>query len=545
MTAARGLSAAVLLLSLALVVLIGWVLLAGDPRWSALLLVGDDAGYYLAIARNVCLGHGASFDRIHPTNGFNPLYTLLLVGFDRVLVPGASVLGCYRAGLLVSLLALLVGLAGLVRLLARFVDARVFGGDLRGLAVAAGIAFYAFFIVPKKQFGMDAALVLGLGTLYLDRALRGGLLAPGARAGLIDGILLGLLLLARVDNLPIVVAALGTMALLAPGRPSGFRALGQRALWAGLTVLPYVLWSTSRFGTWMPVSARIKSSFPHVDLGTSLWTIRNTSVNAADLASFLVAYLAAWIVALAALRGAPGLTRVQAIRARLGEPRAALLAMLALALVMRFTYMLAFSRTDVQGGYVMLAHVFNLLVFFAAAEALARRVPARAARVAAGAALLLIAVSLGLFAGKAAGMARHLAGPEPGDEWTLAREIQAVTKPDDVLYGGAFGLVAFFADRAWINGDGVANTYDYQRAFEHDGLAAWLRAAGVTHVVWAGPEGGPEPGAPIRLDVEGVLAGRINTIEVEPRDIVLVGRLARGLARAGGGSKVYVARWGR
>ena len=98
MTPARGLSAAVLLLSLALIGLIAWVLLAADPRWSTLLLVGDDAGYYLAIARNVCLGYGASFDRIHPTNGFNPLYTLLLVGFDRALVPGASVLGCYRAG---------------------------------------------------------------------------------------------------------------------------------------------------------------------------------------------------------------------------------------------------------------------------------------------------------------------------------------------------------------------------------------------------------------------------------------------------------------
>jgi hypothetical protein len=261
--------------------------------------------------------------------------------------------------------------------------------------------------------------------------------------------------------------------------------------------------------------------------------------------SFLVAYLAAWIVVLAALRGGAGRTRVQAIRERLREPRAALLAMLALALVLRLTYMLAFSRTDVQGGYVMLAHVFNLLVFFAAAEALARRLPERAGGVAAAAAGLLIAVSLGLFTGKAVGMARHLGTSGAGDEWTLARQIQAATRPDDVLYGGAFGLVGFFADRAWINGDGVANTYDYQRAFEHEGLTAWLRASGVTHVVWAASERAPEPRGPIRLDVEGVLSGRIDTIEVEPRDIVLVGRLERGLARDRGGSKVYLARWGR
>ena len=70
--------------------------------------------------------------------------------------------------------------------------------------------------------------------------------------------------------------------------------------------------------------------------------------------------------------------------------------------------------------------------------------------------------------------------PGMADEWTLAQGIRSVTSPSDVLYGGAFGLTGFFADRAWINGDGVANTYDYQRAFEHDGLGDWLRASGIT-----------------------------------------------------------------
>jgi hypothetical protein len=293
----------------------------------------------------------------------------------------------------------------------------------------------------------------------------------------------------------------------------------------------------------MPVSARIKSTFPHPDLAGSLWAIRHTSVNAVDQASFLAAYLAAWLVVLAGLRAAAGRTPGGRLRERLREPRAALLAMLAAALVLRFTYMLCFSRTDVQGGYVMLAHIFNVLVFFTMAEALARRRPALTARIAATSAVLLIAVSLGLFAGKAAGMVKRLEGPGMADEWTLAQRIQSVTSPTDVLYGGAFGLTGFFADRAWINGDGVANTYDYQRAFEHDGLAGWLRASGVTHVVWATSERGLEPGAPIRLDVEGVLAGRINSIEVDPRNIVLEGRLARGLARDRPGSKVYVARW--
>ena len=38
----------------------------------------DDGFYFLAIARNIATGHGATFDRLGPTNGYHPLWTLLL-----------------------------------------------------------------------------------------------------------------------------------------------------------------------------------------------------------------------------------------------------------------------------------------------------------------------------------------------------------------------------------------------------------------------------------------------------------------------------------
>ena len=39
----------------------------------------DDAFYYLQIARNVVTGAGLSFDGMNPTNGFQPLYFILLL----------------------------------------------------------------------------------------------------------------------------------------------------------------------------------------------------------------------------------------------------------------------------------------------------------------------------------------------------------------------------------------------------------------------------------------------------------------------------------
>ena len=39
----------------------------------------DDSFYAFNIARNIAEGNGASFDSIHPTTGFQPLYVFLLV----------------------------------------------------------------------------------------------------------------------------------------------------------------------------------------------------------------------------------------------------------------------------------------------------------------------------------------------------------------------------------------------------------------------------------------------------------------------------------
>src|ERR1700722_2269702 len=44
-----------------------------------LVRVADDASYFLTTARNIAAGHGMTVDVIHPSNGFQPLWLLLLV----------------------------------------------------------------------------------------------------------------------------------------------------------------------------------------------------------------------------------------------------------------------------------------------------------------------------------------------------------------------------------------------------------------------------------------------------------------------------------
>ena len=39
----------------------------------------DDAYYYFRIAQNIALGRGSTWDGIHSTNGYHPLWLLMLI----------------------------------------------------------------------------------------------------------------------------------------------------------------------------------------------------------------------------------------------------------------------------------------------------------------------------------------------------------------------------------------------------------------------------------------------------------------------------------
>src|SRR3990167_5060221 len=41
--------------------------------------IDEDAFYYFMLSQNIASGNGATFDRVNPTNGFQPLWTWMLV----------------------------------------------------------------------------------------------------------------------------------------------------------------------------------------------------------------------------------------------------------------------------------------------------------------------------------------------------------------------------------------------------------------------------------------------------------------------------------
>lgn len=516
-------SAVLIAVACGLVIGMAVVLACVHPRFTYVTLVGDDAGYYFGITRNFLLGHGFSYDRLHETNGFNPLEPLVLIPLFALLKPRLDAVDCYRVGVLATWVCAAAAMIPLAKLAGRLLDREGAKPEDRRLLRAAILLFYAGAVTTKGYYGMDAFFVLLLGLTYFAGVSARGPLAPGIGAAIVDGGLLGLLFLARVDSLPIVAVALAMAAGSAWVQGRGWTGLaGRLATFLAFTV-PYIVWGQIHFGTWVPVSARMKTGFPQVDLPRSLDTILHSSLNSVDIAVVFVGLATAIGVALVDSRFLRSRSSLATVFADF--PRIALLT-LALGLGGRLAWLIVFSRFDVQAGYFILVYPFLALV----PALIAARVggfPARAA----AALLALVAVLLIVGKCRTAWMRIEPITRGHGDDWESARQVEAIVKPGEVIFGGAFGMMGFISDRAWINGDGVANNQAYQDAIRDGAFADYLRDNHVAYVAASVPRAAGDdavPANPFQFGVASGLYGAVDSVTVDGRDLVLESWSVRG-----------------
>ncbi len=232
-------------------------------------VIADDAFYYFTIARNVAAGLGATFDGLGATNGFHPLWLLLLTplfALARALDLGPWV-AVHLALTLGALLDLVTG-AVLWRLLRRL-------GAPRGAHWAVAVWFLSPFTVLLSLRGLESALNVTLFAVWLAAVAAAlGDRRPDARRGLAVGLVTGIAFLARTDNAPLLGASLALSALAVllarprDGGPRAWRGGIAFLLVAGavtaLLALPWFLWNLNTFGTPWQVSGAAKLANPQI-----------------------------------------------------------------------------------------------------------------------------------------------------------------------------------------------------------------------------------------------------------------------------------------
>lgn len=221
---------------------------------TALLFLPDDAYYYFEIARNMAGGYGSTFDRINPTNGYHPLWCLLLVPLALAVT---SATGFVRAALFAQ--GALVWLGLCLALLA------VAPRPSRRVALVSGAAaillLWNFYVSKAVINGLESAVTFAATAALLFAFARAAdrpePISIRRAAGL--GALAALAVLGRLDSVCLVAAVV--IVWVARMRRTRTRTPGPVLAFAAvpaLTLLVYVLLNEYWFGLWLPVSGYVK-----------------------------------------------------------------------------------------------------------------------------------------------------------------------------------------------------------------------------------------------------------------------------------------------
>lgn len=217
----------------------------------------DDFFYYAKIAQNLVYGLGSTLDGIHRTNGYHPLWLLVISGFSAI---GGLSFVCIAVTLCIAL-----SLAATALLCAR--SAQILGVDGPGVWFIAAVATFQMELLMRG--GMEIVLVVPLLLLLILRCLQEN--RQGAISLFADGLVCSACILARLDSV-ILVMLLAAVTFMADRKR--FRQLGAFA--AGfIPVVVYAWTNVHYFGALATSSAAAKQLRVHHGLQfapfVSLW----------------------------------------------------------------------------------------------------------------------------------------------------------------------------------------------------------------------------------------------------------------------------------
>lgn len=432
----------------------------------------DDSFYYLNIARHVAGGDGFTFDGIHATNGFQPLWLFILVPIFH---------WAHEAYLPLRCIILLQ--SGLL----------TFAGVLAWRILRPRIPAAAAAATPLLLIGLPGARLLWLG---MESALFLALLVITWRAWLrieekteatardwqVFGSCCAVLFLARLEGGAALIVGLVLGALKVKRSPRLLPSLAALAAPPALVACGYVAWNRIGFGTWLPISGKVKMHW----LGQQ--NVRGRLLGILDVpwpGRTVLAWifggpvLPAWVVTgcgLACLGSLVLAWRCRGPIARSMREAGASFVVATCAGVFLLDHVLI---GPLLGEW---AFVSTYLLTAIAIGLAAVRFPRARQAVLAGA-LLLCLLRVPAFARTASRWEDSFSGRS----LLLAEWVRDQTRPG--ARGASFyaGVLGYFGGRTVINLDGLVNSIDYyQRVLKGDEWESYLRGENVTWLADSG-----------------------------------------------------------
>lgn len=507
----------------------------------------DDSFYYFQIARNAAAGNGFSFDGIHPTNGFQPLWGMVLAGAARLF----AVLGITEPMLLARWFLTLAAGVNLAAGVALYAAARAWLGRRREALGVLAVWLLSPVLVSHQTAGMENALF----ALVLASALavyHGGFgdadRPPSVARAAALGALLGLLGITRLDAALLAAVAIPVIAwrMRRVPVPALAARLAPLCLLAALPVAVYLALNLARFGQVMPVAGAAKEWYAAqaVDAAGGRWSAGHLAMLAENVRVTLLRllYVAAGPILLAygwlhplytallsraglpLMVGAPaasgavavvlaawtaaGRGAARVLRARLRRLlRPGVLQAFALLHFCAFAALYPIYLRGPGAGWYFVPIYLLLVMGMGVAGAflvqgLRTRLSRRMRPWAGPVAVAALAVNFAAYLA-------HEARPE-----VVTPKLEVVAwanhnLPADARIGSFnAGAIGFFARRPVINLDGLVNDADYLDHLRTGRIEAYARREGITHVVEYATSGRAPHGRWRGLPVGRVLLAR-------------------------------------
>jgi hypothetical protein len=439
-----------------------------NPQTLVTLNIPDDAFYYFKIAQNIAAGRGSSFDGIHPTNGYHPLWMGFLVPIFR-LVPDQLELAL-RLGLIEQ------ALLDLVTALLVYFLAQAMLSDRRWAVLACALYFLNPHTILYQMNGMETALstLLEVVVLYFFVLLQAP--SPGARLPYTRfAVACGLLLLARTDNVILCLVLFAALAWQEWKRHASLRGTFGMGLKVCAIVAPWLVWNYARFHQLVQVSGWAKPWVNRQEAGAA-WIVRGleffryeTTVRWSQFSCLLAGYFVLWGIGWLMLKRRDTKPKDQIQERGLN---ALALAWLGLVLTLGFH---CFVRLYPRPWYSAPFLVLNALSMAWAGRRISSLPKARRA---------VSVVLVTIFAAYIVSAVQFVwVRPRPwqGEMLRTARWINLHTPPSARVGSFNAGIIGFFAHRTVVNLDGVVNNSAFT-ALRARQLGDYLTANSIEYV---------------------------------------------------------------
>jgi hypothetical protein len=221
-------------------------------RQSWIPFAEDDFFYYLKVAQNFAHGHGSTFNGIVATNGYHPLWFMVLAVLSFFSTSGTAI----KVFLSIAFAASTLATYFLCRALMYRAGLKHYGTE--GLLANALACYCAIYSMHLYLSSMEVTLTIPL-ILSLACFLQRGDLWDGGFARFVSlGLLVSAVVLSRLDT-SILMAMLFVGVLVHPGLRKRIVGVQAAGLIAG--IVPLLLYFASNqvfFRTWLPVSGMAK-----------------------------------------------------------------------------------------------------------------------------------------------------------------------------------------------------------------------------------------------------------------------------------------------